>query len=169
MASHPRKPRQGHGRRLERRLTGIVFWLAVTLTLPAIAAGEDICGYAPQGMVTVSRDGYPVASFRVGLAENKAHYRQGLMHCTALAPGKGLLFVYPAPARRIFWMKDTPLGLAILFADADGRIQAIEEGKPYSTRRIHSPSDIQYVLEINFSEAGPLQIGDRIDLRLLPE
>jgi uncharacterized membrane protein (UPF0127 family) len=146
-----------------------VFLLVVTLTLPAIAAGQAICGYAPKGLVTLSRDGQPVATFRVGLAENRAQYRQGLMHCTALEPGSGLLFVYPAPARRVFWMKDTPLGLAILFADADGRIQSIEEGKPYSTRRIHSPSDIQYVLEINFTEAGPLQIGDRITLRLVPE
>ena len=169
MAPHPSRPRQDHGRRREWRLTGIVFLLAVTLTLPAVAAGQAICGYAPKGMVSLSRDGQPVASFRVGLAEDRAHYRRGLMHCTALAPDSGLLFVYPAPARRVFWMKDTPLALAILFADADGRIQAIEEGKPYSTRRIHSPNGIQYVLEINFTEARPLRIGDRISLRMVPE
>ncbi len=146
-----------------------MFVLVLTLTLPALAAAKDICGYTPKGMVTLSRDGHPVAAFRVGLAENTTEYRQGLMRCPALEMGSGLLFIYPAPARRVFWMKNTPLELAILFAGADGRIQAIEEGKPYSTRRIHSPNGIQYVLEINFTEAGPLRIGDRISLRMVPE
>ena len=167
-ASNSPRTRRDQAHRSERSLRVFVFVLVLTLTLPALAAAEDICGYTPKGMVTLSRDGHPVATFRVGLAENTSEYRQGLMRCPVLEKGSGLLFIYPAPARRVFWMKNTPLELAILFAGADGRIKAIEKGAPESTRRIHSPAAIQYVLEINHEEAGTLRIGDRITLRRVP-
>ena len=153
-------------RRRSRRSCFVL--LVLTAVLAAVPAVADICGYAPKGIVTVSRDGRPVATFRVGLAENRAEYRRGLMRCPALEQGGGLLFLYPAPARRVFWMKNTPLELAIIFAGANGRIEALERGEPESTRRIHSPAAIQYVLEVNYGEAGALRIGDRISLRLLP-
>jgi uncharacterized membrane protein (UPF0127 family) len=145
---------------------GVVVGIAILLAAPAAFA--DICGYPLKGKISLSRDGRTVAIFQVGLAEKGSQYRQGLMFCPELAPGSGLLFIYPAPARRVFWMKDTPLRLAIIFADADGRIRAIERGQPYSTGRIYSPEGIQYVLEINYREAEPLRSGDHIHLRLLP-
>lgn len=156
-----------HFRCLSRRSRFVL--LAVTAVLSAIPAAADICGYARKGIVAVSRGGQPVAAFRVGLAENRTQYRQGLMGCPALEQGSGLLFIYPSPARRVFWMKNTPLELAIIFAGADGRIEAIERGAPESTRRINSPDAVQYVLEVNYREAGALRIGDRINLRRLPQ
>lgn len=143
--------------------------LGLTALLAAIPSLADICGYAPKGILTVSREGQTVVAFRVGLAENRSQYRQGLMHCPRLEAGQGLLFVYPDAARRTFWMKATPLALAIIFADASGRIKAIARGEPESTRRIHSPDGIMYVLEINEGESDLLRIGDRISLRLLPQ
>ena len=167
-ASHPTRTRRDPGHRSERGLKVFVFVLVLTLTLPALAAADDICGYTPKGRVTLTRDGHPVATFRVGLAETKTQYRQGLMHCSTLEQGSGLLFIYPAPARRVFWMKNTPLELAIIFAGADGRIEAIAKGVPASTRLIPSHDAIQYVIEVNYDEAGSLQVGDRITLRLAP-
>jgi uncharacterized membrane protein (UPF0127 family) len=143
--------------------------LALVLLLTAVTASADICGYPQQGIVAISRKAHTVATFRVALAENRTQYRQGLMYCPALEPGSGLLFIYPEAARRTFWMKDTPLALAIIFADPEGRIKAIESGRPESPRRIHSPDGIQYVLEINYHESDPLRIDDHISLRLLPQ
>ena len=82
--------------------------------------------------------------------------------------GTGLLFIYPDADRRVFWMKNTPLELAIIFASPGGSIMAIERGHANSTRRIRSPGNIQYVLEINSAEADHLRIGDQMTLRLIP-
>jgi uncharacterized membrane protein (UPF0127 family) len=147
--------------------------LRLVLLLTAAVAGNataaDICGYPERGTLSISRTAETVATLRVGLAENSDQYRKGLMGCLRLPDGTGLLFIYPDAQRRIFWMKDTPLELAIVFVSPDGRIMAIEEGRPYSTRRIRSPDNIQFVLEIQPAEADPIRIGDRVSLRLNPE
>lgn len=109
------------------------------------------------------------ADFQVALAESPEQYRKGLMGCGSITPGTGLLFIYPDAKRRVFWMKNTPLALAIIFASPGGQILAIEAGHPNSTRRIRSPDAIQYVLEINYAEADQLRIGDRFALRLIPQ
>jgi len=133
------------------------------------AAAAEICGYRAKGALIVTRQALPVGSFRVGVAETRGQHRRGLMGCRELAPGTGLLFIYPDARPRTFWMKDTPLPLAIVFIAASGRIAAIETGQPFSTRHIRSPDDIQYVLEIHHDEGGALQVGDRISLQLSPD
>jgi len=144
-------------------------FLAITILLIGNGAAADICGYPQKGTLVVDREGQAVAAFRVGLAEKPHQHRRGLMDCPDLAPGSGLLFIYPDARRHVFWMKNTPLELAIVFISAGGRIAAIERGQPFSTDRIRSPDGIQYVLEINAAEGAAIQIGDRISLRLTPE
>jgi len=150
---------------LRHFILAIIF--GVLLTVDAAAAG--ICSYPVKGNLVVTRNGQVVATFRVGLAENRSQHRQGLMGCRDLASGTGLLFIYPDARRRTFWMKDTPLELAILFASSDGRIAAIEEGHPFSTHHIRSPDGIQFVLEIQLANVDHIRVGDRMTLRLVPE
>ena len=150
------------------RLSATAFLLVLIILPTAISATADICGYPVKGTLVVARDTATVATFQVGLAETRNAYRQGLMGCRRLPAGSGLLFIYPDAARRVFWMKNTPLELAIIFASPQGRIRAIEKGAPNSRRRIRSPDDIQYVLEINHAEAAALDIGDRLGLPLIP-
>jgi uncharacterized protein len=133
------------------------------------SAAADICGYPEKGTLVVTRDGIAVGTFRVGLAETRDQQRKGLMGCRNLAPGSGLLFIYPDARPRTFWMKDTPLPLAIVFISSSGRIAAIEAGQAFSTQHIRSPDDIQYVLEIHPAEADVLRVGDRITLQLTRE
>jgi hypothetical protein len=133
------------------------------------SAAADICGYPEKGTLVVTRDALAVDTFRVGLAETRDQQRKGLMGCRNLAPGSGLLFIYPDARPRTFWMKDTPLPLAIVFISSSGRITAIEAGLPFSTQHIRSPDNIQYVLEIHPSEADVLRVGDRITLQLTRE
>jgi uncharacterized membrane protein (UPF0127 family) len=137
--------------------------------LVAAPAHAEICGYPEKGTLVVYRGEHVAADFQVALAESPEQYRKGLMGCGSIAPGTGLLFIYPDAKRRVFWMKNTPLALAIVFASPGGRIMAIEAGQPNSTRRIRSPDAIQYVLEINYAEADQLRIGDRFALRLIPQ
>lgn len=151
-----------------RRFRGLSLVLGLTVALSAMTASADICGYPEKGDLLVSRDGRTIAAFRVGLAESRAQYRQGLMGCTRLPAGSGLLFIFPEADQRVFWMKNTPLELAIVFAAADGRVKAVEKGIPHSTRRIPSPAGIQLVLEIDYAAAGQIRIDDRLILRLRP-
>ena len=85
------------------------------------------------------------------------------MHCPALGPGTGMLFVYADARPRVFWMKDTPLDLGIVFIDAQSRIAAIARGWPQSLTRIRSPGPARFVLEINYDEALALRVGDLVD------
>jgi uncharacterized membrane protein (UPF0127 family) len=151
-----------------RRFAFPLLWIlgAILMACPAHA---EICGYPEKGTLVVYRGDQVAANFEVALAESPEQYRKGLMGCGRMTPGTGLLFIYPDARRRVFWMKNTPLALAIVFASPGGQIQAIEAGLPNSTRRIRSPDAIQYVLEINYAEAGQLRIGDRFALRLIPQ
>ena len=151
------------------RLHATTAFLVLIFFLPAAAATAEICGYPTKGTLAISRGKATVTTFQVGLAESREAYRKGLMGCHRLPAGSGLLFIYPEAARRVFWMKNTPLALAIIFVSQQGVIQAIEKGVPNSKRRIRSPDNIQYVLEINHAEAEPLAIGDRLTLQLYPQ
>ena len=141
----------------------------IAMLLFVNSAPADICGYPERGTLVVTRDDQAVGTFRVGLAETRDQHRKGLMGCQGLATGSGLLFIYSDARQRIFWMKDTPLPLAIVFISASGRIAAIEAGQPFSTRHIRSPDDIRFVLEISPGEAATLKVGDGITLRRAPE
>jgi len=151
-----------------RQLALHLLWI-LGATLVACPAHAEICGYPEKGTLVVYRGDHVAADFQVALAESPEQYRKGLMGCGRIAPGTGLLFIYPDAKRRVFWMKNTPLALAIIFASPGGQILAIEAGHPNSTRRIRSPDAIQYVLEINYAEADQLRIGDRFALRLIPQ
>ncbi|MGD9330831.1 MAG: DUF192 domain-containing protein [Desulfobacterales bacterium] len=146
------------------------FCLILIIELPSLAVGSDapICGYPAAGPLVVQRANETVAIFHIALATSRSQYAQGLKGCPGLARGTGLLFVYPDADRRVFWMKDTPLELAIIFISPGGHLMAIARGKPGSTRRIRSPDHIQYVLEINYDESAGLRVGDRIVLRPFP-
>lgn len=143
--------------------------LILAVTLMATPAQAEICGYPEKGTLVVYRGDHLVANFQVALAETRDQYRKGLMGCRRITSGTGLLFIYPDGHQRVFWMKNTPLELAIIFASPGGQIMAIAEGHPNSTHRIRSPGNIQYVLEINYAEADQLHIGDRFSLRLAPQ
>lgn len=139
------------------------------LLLPALAWSDiGICGYPPSGRVTFIRAGQTVAAFTVTAAASVAQRRRGLMHCPALEPGTGMLFIYEAARPRVFWMKDTPLALGIVFIAADGAVLAVERGAPGSLERIRSPGPVRFVLEINASEAQSLRVGDRMQ-RIAPD
>jgi hypothetical protein len=151
-----------------RKLVLHLLWILGAI-LVASPAPAEICGYPEKGTLVVHRGDHVVADFQVALAEAPEQYRKGLMGCGRLKPGTGLVFIYPDAKRRVFWMKNTPLTLAIIFASPEGLILAIEAGQPNSTRRIRSPGHVQYVLEINYAEADRLRIGDRFALRLIPQ
>jgi uncharacterized membrane protein (UPF0127 family) len=100
------------------------------------------------------------ARFSVEIADDAAERAQGLMFRDDLAPMAGMLFIYEAPVRATFWMKDTPLPLDMIFLDPAGRVtRVIANAEPFSRTTRDGGFGVQYVLEIHGGLAARLGIG----------
>jgi uncharacterized membrane protein (UPF0127 family) len=93
--------------------------------LPAKPAG----GFDPP--VTVVFDGAP--ELKAEVASRPDQRSRGLMQRKELAPGTGMLFVFPKPATGGFWMRGTlvPLSIAYVY---DDRVVATAEMVPCTAR-----------------------------------
>lgn len=85
---------------------------------------------------------------QVEVAATPAARQRGLMGRTHLAPDSGMLFVFDAPGRHCFWMRDTPLPLAIAFIDTQGRVVHRTDMPPRSDTLHCPPTEVRYALEI---------------------
>jgi uncharacterized membrane protein (UPF0127 family) len=85
---------------------------------------------------------------QVEVAATPAARQRGLMGRTHLAPDSGMLFVFDAPGRHCFWMRDTPLPLAIAFIDTQGRVVHRTDMLPRSDTLHCPPTEVRYALEI---------------------
>lgn len=103
--------------------------------------------------------------FTMEVADTPAEWASGLMHRESLPKRHGMLFLFPGTRQVSFWMKDTPLSLDLLFADACGRILEIApRAVPLSTNPIRPVQPVKAVLEIAGGSAESLGIipGDRL-------
>ena len=103
--------------------------------------------------------------FTVELAVTSEQRSLGLMHRTAMALDRGMLFDFGESRQIMMWMKNTPLPLDMLFIDDRGAIVRIQEkAVPFSESIIDSRSAVKFVLEINGGRAAELGIrpGDRV-------
>ncbi len=103
--------------------------------------------------------------FNVEIADTPDLTSLGLMNREYLAEDAGMLFVFPYPDKRSFWMKNTIIPLDIIFIDGSGKIiQISETTTPYSTESIVCLKPAQYVLEVNagITEQHKINIGDII-------
>lgn len=95
----------------------------------------------------------------VETADTEERRRRGLMHRTHLAKDSGMLFVFDHPDRVMFWMKDTPLPLDIIFLSEELVVLYIEENTiPFSTAVITSPREVKYALEVPAGYCAKKQI-----------
>ncbi len=127
--------------------------ILLTFTLVAQAYGGDVA-------LRIGRQ-----AIQAEVADTLEAQQRGLMHRRQLCPDCGMLFVFAAPARYGFWMKNTPLPLAIAFIGADGRIINIAEMQP-DTLDVHYPErEAGYALEMNRSwfAAHGVRAGDRVE------
>jgi len=126
------------------------------LTVPAVAL--------PRSELLV-QTGSSQFRFEVEIADDATERAEGLMFRQTMADNAGMLFLYPAPQRVQFWMKNTPMSLDIVFVRADGTIARIaEHTTPFSEDMIPSGEEVVAVLEV---KAGMMhQLGVRVGDRL---
>jgi len=108
---------------------------------------------APDGppFVPVTVWGERAVTFRAEVADSPLERMKGLMFREELAPDRGMLFVYPEPQRRTFWMLHTKIPLDIVFVDSQKQVLNVREAQPCSSSpcpRYASAGSAQYVLEI---------------------
>ncbi|WP_310619845.1 DUF192 domain-containing protein [Flexibacterium corallicola] len=104
-------------------------------------------------------------AFLVEVAATPEARTQGLMFREHIPADQGMLFVFPNSRERIFWMKNTPTSLDILFINKQKRIVSIARDTiPYSERPILSNGDALYVLEViaGTSQLRGIGVGDQV-------
>ncbi|MDT8369374.1 MAG: DUF192 domain-containing protein [Longimicrobiales bacterium] len=91
------------------------------------------------------------------VARTEAERAEGLMYREEIAEDAGMLFVFPTPAVRSFWMQNTFIPLDIAFMDVSFRIFEIHPMEPESTEYVESAGPAHFALEVNrgwFAEHG---------------
>lgn len=121
----------------------LIFGALLALTAQAASAA------CSADRVTVAGD-FGQARFTVDVADDNAERARGLMEVDAMPTMKGMLFVYDTPQRATFWMRNTLIGLDMLFAAPDGTILNIHENAvPMDETVIDGGTGVMFVLEIN--------------------
>ncbi|MCV2880883.1 DUF192 domain-containing protein [Actibacterium sp. XHP0104] len=120
-------------------------FLGLSLALAATAAGA-MC----EADEITLRGARGEMRFHVELADSHETRARGLMFVENLPMGQGMLFVYPAPQRATFWMKNTLIPLDMVFMDAQGRVTRVHENAvPHDLTPIDGGEGVRAVLEIN--------------------
>jgi uncharacterized membrane protein (UPF0127 family) len=141
---------------------GSLFWAAHRVSSLAYLGAMPDC--APE--VVHLGGPWGVAAVDVEIADTAETRARGLMFRETLPDGTGMLFVYPEPVDAVFWMKDTPLALDILFFDARGDLRHVHFGaRPFDETPIPGGSGIKAALEVRAGEVARLGIGPRTSLR----
>jgi hypothetical protein len=139
--------------------------LAACALLAACSPGEPQAqAPLPATKVVIDTQKGPVV-FNVELAADGVSQERGLMYRTRLASDAGMLFDFHRPNLVVFWMKNTPLSLDMLFIRADGTVSTIAaDTVPYSEEKIPASEPVRAVLEINGGRAMALGIqpGDKV-------
>ena len=154
-----------------RTLVGIALLL---LAVVGCGATGETSGREPAGLaselrpVTIETSGGEEVVVQVEIADAHTERARGLMGRTALAEGRGMLFVFDREQDLSFWMKNTLIPLSIAYIDSEGRIVDIQDMKPLDDDPPHyvASAPAQYALEVNlgFFEDHGVQVGDKAKL-----
>lgn len=160
-----------------RWLTALAFTLA--LGAPVLAHAEvgrqdpDRCVgqpiLKPLQPLTIATARGP-AKFLVEMADTPTKREYGLMCRTRLAPDRGMLFDFHVPSDDVaFWMRNTLIGLDIVYIRPDGTILSIaRNAQPLDESPIPAGGTIRAVLEIPAGRAAQLGLrpGDKVRHRI---
>ena len=137
-------------RRALRILTGICGG-----TLAQASQSDPAC----RADTVLLRGDWGQARFSVEIADTPETRSKGLMFRESMPKSVGMLFVYDAPQRATFWMRNTLISLDMIFADRQGVVQHVHhEAIPGDETTIDGGRDILAVLEINGGLAGAMGI-----------
>jgi uncharacterized membrane protein (UPF0127 family) len=118
----------------------------------------------PSQEVVIERADGSEETFRAYVATSTRQRRQGLMNVRSLPADRGMLFLFYPPQPVAMWMRNTLIGLDMLFIREDGTIANIIQAEPLTLTSRASEGRVTGVLELNVGTAERLGIGpgDRV-------
>ena len=130
--------------------------LMVFCALPSAYAKPDF----PRLVIEIQLKDGKAIPFETEVAHLPKLRQHGLMGRTTLTEQQAMLFVWPVTARRVFWMKNTPLSLDILFFDNTNRLVHLHQNTtPMSEALLSSLVPIAYAVEVRAGVSRQLGIG----------
>lgn len=119
--------------------------------------------FSDQKNVIFVKTKFSNTQFVVELAKTPEQRQKGLMGRSSLKAQSGMLFLYESPRHVSFWMKNTLIGLDVIFLSSNGKILKIyHNAKPESLEIMSAGENVSAVLEINgnLAKTIKLEIGD---------
>ncbi len=121
--------------------------------------------FRKDGTLTFVRGEEDILEIDIEIAETDSARERGLMQRTSLPEMSGMLFIFEREEPQGFWMGNTPMGLDIMFVDADSQIVDIDKyNRPFNAETIASDEPAQYVVEVpaGFSDLHGISVSDRV-------
>ncbi|TRZ42736.1 DUF192 domain-containing protein [Robertkochia solimangrovi] len=120
--------------------------------------------FKAEDTITIIRnDTLTIAQIMVEIADDDYERETGLMYRNSMEPDQGMLFVMDDESLQYFHMKNTHIGLDLIFADSNRKVvHIIHDAKPMDETTLPSTKPAKYVLEINAGQADTrnIQTGD---------
>jgi len=137
---------------------------AAFFALLVSACSSQGAGEGSERLPTIAVGGVPL---KMELAVSREQQVRGLMGREGIDGDHGMLFVYRAPQRMSFWMKNVDFPIAIGFFTADGTLREVYPMYPNDTlARKSLRDDLLYALEVKagwFKQNG-VKPGAQLDL-----
>jgi uncharacterized membrane protein (UPF0127 family) len=134
------------------------------LFLALLFTGHTLAQETPQTQLPRITLTAGIHQMDIQVALTPEQHQVGLMYRSEMPQNEGMLFVFQAPSKQCFWMKNTNLPLTAAFIADDGSIVNLEDMKPQTTDSHCSLKPVRYVLEMNqgwFGKKG-LKAGSKL-------
>jgi uncharacterized membrane protein (UPF0127 family) len=131
---------------------------------PAVAASKTIEDHFPIRLGT--------HTVQMQVAALPGEMERGLMFRKSLSPDEGMIFVYSAPVRMSFWMRNTDVPLDIGYFDPTGELKEIYPMYAHDEHPVGSRAkNLQFALEMNLGwyASNNVHPGEKLDLKALAE
>ena len=148
--------------RLSRLLACAVLLLVALPPARAQEAPLEDLGKFPKAELAI-RSGAATHRFHIWVADTPAHEEQGLMFVRELPADEGMVFVEPQSKVWAMWMRNTFIGLDMLWVAEDGRVLKIaEHARPHDETTLEYPAPAKAVIELADGTASKLglKVGD---------
>jgi uncharacterized membrane protein (UPF0127 family) len=146
-------------------LTIVIFFLAGFFLIRHLP--QPSIAQIPENIKYVEIGGQKI---KVDLALTEAQQAQGLSGRLNLLPDTGMFFVFSAPGKPLFWMKDMNFPIDMIWITPDMKVDYIKkDALPELYPETYGPSVndgvAEYVLETTagFSDNANLQIGESVE------
>jgi uncharacterized membrane protein (UPF0127 family) len=141
-----------------KNLHFLAFLIALVVSAPVLAQGQAQLNL-PRTILSAG-----IHQIEAQVARTTEEHAVGLMFRKEMPPNEGMLFVFNAPSKQCFWMKNTSLGLTAAFVADDGTVVNLEDMQANTTESHCSTKPVRYVLEVNqgwFAKKG-IKAGARL-------